>query len=101
MASVAILTSPIVARLQSNKVPFGNKVAELLFRPNSVMRFSVLFKYLSGVLVMSVGVHQLMFPFQYSAICVLGVPPLTISVISPNFFVSHSALNPGNRLFPV
>jgi hypothetical protein len=64
----------------------GKRWAEQLANPSWVIDLSVSRRYLCVQLVMSVGVHHLIEPFQYAGTDVFGVPPLMIRVKSPSRF---------------
>lgn len=94
--------SPIVARDVIITECGGMSSAELARRPDSEIVRSVAARYLWPFnAVMSVGVHHGMYPFQKSALAVLGVPPLLISTVPLSGLVIQSPANPGRRVLPV
>ena len=94
--------SPIVARDVIIKDCGGITSAELECNPSSEIVCKVLVKhFLSRRFVISVGVHQGIFPSQYLGFSVLGVPPLLILPTSERGLVTHSFVNPGRRVLPV
>lgn len=64
---------PIPAREVNKTVPTGKILAELFFRPSSVIVFLLLLTYLCSPI--SAGSYQSISPSQYSEFDVLGVPP--------------------------
>jgi len=67
----------------------GNIFAEELFNPSSVILVLVFPRNLFLRAVISVGVHQLISPFQYLTFVVSGVPPEDTSPISFIFLTSQ------------
>src|SRR3990172_6146529 len=93
-------TAPTGALLVSITVPTGNKLAAESFRPSSVILRSVFDTKIDSDSVISFGVSQGMFPFQYSSFFVLGVPPLSTDKIIPRSeFASNVVVNQFFLLF--
>ena len=88
LPSIAVF--PIPAREVKRTVPLGNILAELFSNPSFVI-----FLWLELTTIwspISAGEYQLIFPFQYSSIFVLGVPPPIISEMSPSLRCSQVKL---------
>src|SRR5205823_9327224 len=77
----------MVANSVKRRVPFGSTLALEFASPSSVINSSVLFTNppdgISEILT------QGMVPFQYSFLCLLGVPPETMVDTSPNTVHCH------------
>lgn len=89
--------APIVALLVNSMLLALISFADDLESPNDVIFLWLSETYFS--IPISVGVNQLISPFQYFWFVVSGVPPLIIYAYDDKIFSSQLSLNSGNLNF--